>query len=81
MKVVNVTVMLTMFLIGAISSSISGLWHPYVTVKIKNVSQQPLSEIEMKFQNTEGKGIFNLYLVRPEQLNCSNYNAIVCPPR
>jgi cyclophilin family peptidyl-prolyl cis-trans isomerase len=21
------------------------------------------------------------YTVRPEQLNCSNYNAIVCPPR
>ena len=62
MKVVNVIVMLTMFLIGAISSSISGFWHPYVTVKIKNVSQQPLSEIQMRFQNTEGKGVFNLYL-------------------
>jgi hypothetical protein len=44
-----------MFLIGAISSSISGLWHPYVTVKIKNVSQQPLSEIEMKFQKQKVK--------------------------
>ena len=62
MKVVNVIVMLTMFLIGAISSSISGLWHPYVTLKIKNESQQPLSEIEMRFQNTEGRGVFNLYL-------------------
>jgi hypothetical protein len=30
-------------------------------------------------------GYFNLLgensIVRPEQLNCSNYNAIVCPPR
>jgi hypothetical protein len=25
--------------------------------------------------------VIGAYRVRPEQLNCSNYNAIVCPPR
>ena len=62
MKLRNLLLMVAVFLIGALASSIGGLWHPYVTVTVKNVSHQPLSEIEMKFQNTEGKGVFNLYL-------------------
>jgi hypothetical protein len=51
MKLRNMLLMAAVFLIGALASSIGGLWHPYVTVTVKNVSHQPLSEIEMKIQN------------------------------
>jgi hypothetical protein len=62
MKLRNVLLMSTTFLIGGLTSAVVGIWHPYVTVKAKNVSQQPLTEIELRFQNTEGKGVFNLYV-------------------
>ena len=62
MKLLNMLLMTAVFLIGALASSVAGLWDPYVTVKIKNASLQPVSEIEMRFQNTEGKGVFNLYV-------------------
>lgn len=54
MKLRNMFLMFVVFLMGGLASSIAGLWDPYVTVKIKNASPQSLSEIEMKFQNTEG---------------------------
>ena len=62
MKLRNMFLMFVVFLMGGLASSIAGLWDPYVTVKIKNVSPQSLSEIEMKFQNTEGEGVFKPYI-------------------
>jgi hypothetical protein len=62
MKLRNLLLITAVFLMGALASSIAGLWHPYVTITVKNASQQPLSDIEIRFQNTEGKGVFNLYL-------------------
>ena len=65
MKLRNMFLMFVVFLMGGLASSIAGLWDPYVTVKIKNASPQSLSEIEMKFQNTEGEGVFKPYIDQP----------------
>ncbi len=53
------------FIFGALTSSIGGWWHPYATVLIKNVDQRSVAKIEVNFQNTEGKGVMDLYLNEP----------------
>jgi hypothetical protein len=58
----TVALIITVFGLGAITSSIGGMWHPYVTVEIKNLNQQPIKNLEVRFQNTEGKGVFQLYM-------------------
>ena len=65
MKVRSVFLIVSVFVLGAIASSIGGMWHPYVTVKVINMNQQSIKDLEMTFQNTEGKGLFNLYMDKP----------------
>ena len=62
MKAGQVLWLVVAFIVGVIASSVGGLWHPYVTVKVKNMSAKPVSEIEVRFQNSEGKGTLNLYI-------------------
>ena len=65
MKARHVLVIVFTFFVGALASSIGGLWHPYATVKVKNFGPQPLSGLEVKFQNTEEKGTFELFIDEP----------------
>ncbi len=65
MKVRQVLALAIAIIIGALASSIGGLWHPYATVKVKNISLKPVNEIEVRFQSTEGKGSLNLYIDQP----------------
>jgi hypothetical protein len=53
------------FIVGALASSVGGLWHPYVTVDVKNMSPKAVSEMEVIFQNTEGKGVLTPYIDQP----------------
>ena len=53
------------FIAGALISSVSGLWHPQVKVRVKNVDLRSVEQIEVGFQNTEGKGVFHPYMDRP----------------
>lgn len=65
MKFRTVALIITVFGLGAITSSIGGMWHPYVTVEVKNLNQQPIKSLEVRLQNTEGKGVFQLYMDEP----------------
>jgi hypothetical protein len=65
MKLRSVFFIFSVFVLGAIASSVGGMWHPYVTVKVTNISQQSIKDLEVAFQNTEGKGVFNLYIDKP----------------
>ena len=65
MKLRFVFLIFLVFVFGAIASSIGGMWHPYVTVKVTNMNQQSIKDLEVIFQNTEGKGVFNLYIDQP----------------
>jgi hypothetical protein len=65
MKLRSVFFIVSVFVFGAIASSVGGMWHPYVTVKVTNMSQQSIKDLEVAFQNTEGKGAFNLYIDKP----------------
>ena len=65
MKLRTVFLIVSVFVLGAIASSIGGMWHPYVTVKVTNMNQQSIKDLEVAFQNTEGKGVFNLYIDKP----------------
>ncbi len=53
------------FFVGALISSVSGLWHPQVKVRVKNVDSRSVEQLEVGFQNTEGKGVFRPYMDRP----------------
>ena len=55
----------SVLIVGALASSVGGLWHPYATVNIKNMSPKAVSEMEVSFQNTEGKGVFKPYIDQP----------------
>jgi len=55
--------------LGAMAPWILWLSTYYVAVRIKNLTQIPISEIAINFQNTEGKGIFKPYMDRPLQTN------------
>ena len=65
MKLRTIFLIVSVFVLGAIASSIGGMWHPYVTVKVTNMNQQSIKDLEVAFQNTEGKGVFNLYIDKP----------------
>jgi hypothetical protein len=65
MKFWSVVLIVSVFWLGAIASSIGGMWHPYVTVEVRNMNQQSLVELEVELQNTEGKGVFHLYMDKP----------------
>ena len=55
--------------LGSMAPWILWLSTYYVSVRIKNLTQMPISEIAINFQNTEGKGIFKPYMDRPLQTN------------
>ena len=65
MKLSKVVALIAVFIAGALTSSVVGLWHPYVTVKVTNLDARSVEQIEVRFQNTEGKGTFNPYFDSP----------------
>ena len=65
MKLRSVFFIVSVVVFEAIASSVGGMWHPYVTVKVTNMSQQSIKDLEVIFQNNEGKGVFNLYIDQP----------------
>jgi hypothetical protein len=65
MRARHVVVIALAFFVGVLASSIGGVWHPYATVKVKNLGSQTLSGLEVRFQNTEEKGTFDLFIDEP----------------
>lgn len=79
MRIISIAKLVIVFLAGVLISYLVGLWHPYVTIRLRNNDLRSVDQIVVTYQNSESKGSFSPYLNNPiktgEQLEVHFYVA------
>ena len=77
MRIFSFAKLVIVFLAGALISYLVGLWHPYVTVRLRNNDLRSVDQIFVTYKNSESQGSFRPYLNNPiktgEQLEVHFY--------